>query len=235
MKNKLLILFLLLFNIMLGQCPSSIQTQGNNNSSSVTLYFYDSNNNVIGSCTCNLAGQSGNLNCSDCSYTIPSTSFSTVHIGNCVYSNTGDLIQVLPIELTYFTCNSLEDNILIEWKTESENNNQEFELLRSLDAVNWVKIYTKTGTGNSATPIKYWYNDYLLPTGIYYYKLIQRDYDGTETVSNITSCNFTLNPNVTIIYYNLIGQEIKLEEVSSGVYIKESRNKDKVKREVIYK
>lgn len=141
----------------------------------------------------------------------------------------------LPIELTYFTCNSLEDNILIEWQTESENNNQEFELWRSIDGVNWVKIYTKPGAGNSTAPIKYWYNDYLLPTGIYYYKLIQRDYDGTETVSNITSCNFTLNPNVIITYYNLIGQEVKLEEISSGFYIKESKNKDKIKREVIYK
>ena len=141
----------------------------------------------------------------------------------------------LPVELTSFTCNSLEDNILIEWETESENNNQEFQLWRSIDGVNWVKVYTRPGAGNSITPIKYWYNDYLLPTGTYYYKLIQRDYDSTETVSNITSCNFTLNPNVTITYYNLIGQEVKLEEVSSGFYIKESRNKDKIKREVIYK
>lgn len=142
---------------------------------------------------------------------------------------------ILPIELTYFKCSTMQDNILIEWETESESNNQEFQLWRSIDGVNWVKIYTRSGAGNSTTPKQYWYNDYLLPTGVYYYKLIQKDYNGTETSSDITSCNFILNSNLTITYYNLIGQEVKLEEVSSGFYIKESRNKDKVKREVIYK
>lgn len=142
---------------------------------------------------------------------------------------------ILPIELTYFKCSTMQDNILIEWETESESNNQEFQLWRSIDGVNWVKIYTRSGAGNSTIPKQYWYNDYLLPTGVYYYKLIQKDYNGTETSSDITSCNFILNSNLTITYYNLIGQEVKLEEVSSGFYIKESRNKDKVKREVIYK
>ena len=96
---------------------------------------------------------------------------------------------VLPIELVSFTANCNGRSALIEWTTATEKNNDYFVLERSNDAVNFKKIARVAGAGNSIEPINYAYTDYGVRGGDNYYRLVQVDYDGTSTASEIIVAN----------------------------------------------
>ncbi len=96
---------------------------------------------------------------------------------------------ILPIELTSFTATCNGKSSLIEWTTATEKNNDFFVLERSHDAVNFKEIARVAGAGNSIEPIDYAYTDYGARGGDNYYRLVQVDYDGTSTASEIIVAN----------------------------------------------
>ena len=96
---------------------------------------------------------------------------------------------VLPIELTSFTATCDGRSTLVEWSTATERNNDYFSLERSDDAINFTEIARVAGAGNSIEPLDYSYTDYGIHGGDNYYRLVQVDYDGTRTVSDIVVAN----------------------------------------------
>jgi len=96
---------------------------------------------------------------------------------------------VLPIELVSFTANCDGRSSLIEWTTATERNNDYFSLERSDDAINFTEIARVAGAGNSIEPLDYSYTDYGIHGGDNYYRLVQVDYDGTRTASEIIVAN----------------------------------------------
>ena len=96
---------------------------------------------------------------------------------------------VLPIELTSFTASCDGRSTLVEWTTASERNNDYFSLERSDDAINFTEIARVAGAGNSIEPLDYSYTDYGIHGGDNYYRLVQVDYDGTRTASEIVVAN----------------------------------------------
>ena len=96
---------------------------------------------------------------------------------------------VLPIELTSFTATCDGRSALVEWTTATERNNDYFSLERSDDAINFTEIARVAGAGNSIEQIDYSYTDYGIHGGNNYYRLVQVDYDGTRTASDIIVAN----------------------------------------------
>ncbi len=96
---------------------------------------------------------------------------------------------VLPIELTSFNATCDGRSTLVEWTTATEKNNDYFSIERSDDAINFTEIARVAGAGNSIDPIDYAYTDYGTHGGDNYYRLVQVDYDGTRTVSEIVVAN----------------------------------------------
>jgi hypothetical protein len=140
----------------------------------------------------------------------------------------------IPVELTSFTANVVEKNVTLNWITATETNNSGFEIQRSLDNSNFVKIGFLSGAGTTTELTRYSYQDNDLENGMYYYRLKQIDFDGTFSFSDViqadvnTKLDFTLyqnypnpfNPSTTIKYqipnsskvllkvYNILGKEI---------------------------
>jgi len=105
----------------------------------------------------------------------------------------------LPIELLSFTaqCNSLNQGnkeVLIQWQTVSETNNDYFILERSKDAINWLEIANIDGAGNSNSLLSYNYVDKFSKA---FYRLKQVDFDGNFSYSNIiqVKCEDNLQDN----------------------------------------
>ena len=96
---------------------------------------------------------------------------------------------LLPIELFSFSATCDGRSALIEWTTATEKNNDYFVIERSDDAMNFTEIARVAGAGNSIEPIDYSYTDYGIHGGDNYYRLVQVDYDGTRTVSEIVVAN----------------------------------------------
>ncbi|MBQ5423911.1 MAG: T9SS type A sorting domain-containing protein, partial [Bacteroidales bacterium] len=96
---------------------------------------------------------------------------------------------LLPIELLSFTATCNNKSALVEWSTASERNNDYFVIERSDDAMNFSEVGRVAGAGNSIEPLDYSYTDYGIHGGDNYYRLVQVDYDGTRTVSEIVVAN----------------------------------------------
>jgi len=120
---------------------------------------------------------------------------------------------VLPIELTSFTATCDGRSALVKWTTATEKNNDYFSLERSDDAINFVEIARIAGAGNSIEPLNYSYNDYGIYGGENYYRLVQVDYDGTRTASEIivVDCVETADEPDVLAYPNPFNNELTLE------------------------
>ena len=93
----------------------------------------------------------------------------------------------LPISLTSFTAKPVDKTILLNWATASENNNQKFEVLRSADGKNFESITTVNGAGNSDMEKYYSLVDENPYSGTNYYQLLQTDFNGSTSTSNVIS------------------------------------------------
>lgn len=99
----------------------------------------------------------------------------------------------LPVTLMGFQAeHSEEGQVLLTWKTATETNNDRFEIERSFDGINWPKLSSVSGAGNSFEPISYAFRDSNPISGTAYYRLVQVDFDGYSTISPIASVNYVV-------------------------------------------
>ena len=107
---------------------------------------------------------------------------------------TGEVVPTatLPVELLEFkaTANSAVKNVDLTWVTASEINNDYFVIERSTDANDWSPLDSVDGAGNSNAVLTYHYPDNNPYSGTSYYRLKQRDFDGTTEYSHIEVVNF---------------------------------------------
>jgi len=111
----------------------------------------------------------------------------------------------LPVELTDFSSIMNDDYVTLTWTTQSEENNDYFELLRSTNGFSYELIGTIEGSGTTSSANVYEYDDMNPIQGTSYYKLKQTDFDGeNEEFGPIVvevqeeasgQCIFTIYPN----------------------------------------
>ncbi|MBK0383296.1 T9SS type A sorting domain-containing protein [Pedobacter sp. SD-b] len=94
-------------------------------------------------------------------------------------------ITPLPIQLSAFTGRAISQSILLNWHTASEINNDYFDILRSADGKSFTTIGTSKGFGTSTNPHDYNFTDENPFAGTNYYQLVQHDFDGKTSTSNI--------------------------------------------------
>jgi hypothetical protein len=113
----------------------------------------------------------------------------------------------LPVKLTSFTANVESNDVLLRWTTASEQNNQGFEVERSVDGnvFEQVGFVKGAGSSNEVTSYRLLDNEAFAKTNanVLYYRLKQVDVDGKETYSTIVSVNInTENTNGMSVYPN---------------------------------
>lgn len=97
-------------------------------------------------------------------------------------------MAAIPVTFNNFSLAlSGKNNVAINWSTASETNNSHFEVLRSANAIDFEKIATIKGAGNSTVINNYLHTDYFLNAGTYYYKLKQVDFNGNFAYSKTQS------------------------------------------------
>ncbi|HPN39343.1 MAG TPA: T9SS type A sorting domain-containing protein [Melioribacteraceae bacterium] len=154
----------------------------------------------------------------------------------------------LPVELTSFEAEVVNNDVSLKWVTATELNNYGFEIERKKGNEDWIKIGFIEGSGNSNCIKNYTYIDNKLQYGKYLYRLKQIDTDGKFKYSNqiettILNLSFNVNQNypnpfnpattisfslpnkelVTLKIYDSLGKEIATlvnEELNQGIYEK---------------
>jgi hypothetical protein len=130
--------------------------------------------------------------------------------------NDGELFTVgsvsgatpLPITLASFSAKATDEGVRINWKTETEVDNDYFTIEKSRDGAEFFELGTIPGAGNSNTPKSYDFLDITPLAGRSYYRLKQTDFNGKLTVSKMAMVEF--NP-ASAVYPNPATKEVSLD------------------------
>ncbi|MDD2983891.1 MAG: choice-of-anchor Q domain-containing protein [Crocinitomicaceae bacterium] len=134
----------------------------------------------------------------------------------------------LPIELVKFDVVSENAQVLINWTTASERNNDFFTVEKSINGTSWSQLITVKGQGNSTSLNYYNVIDGQPYFGTSYYRLKQTDFDGKTEYFDIKSVNLNrknmdikVHPNPTSSFITVVGISNDAERVevvnSSGI------------------
>jgi len=134
--------------------------------------------------------------------------------------NAQGVCAILGVNLENFTATKQDASVLLKWKTSYELNNNYFDIERSSDGKNWLKIGTVKGMQNSANGYAYHFTDESPFAGKIYYRLKQVDNDGTLTYSPIATVVFTDNWRL-VVYPNPMLDKNGQLQVKSNHFIKE--------------
>ena len=152
--------------------------------------------------------------------------------GNGFYKLESDYF--VPVELATFNAQLVDEEVVLNWTTASELNNQGFEIEHSFDNESFSKIGFVPGFGTTTEMKSYSFRISDVEAGINYYRLKQLDFDGTTTIYNSievdgpipntfvlnqnhpnpfnpsTTISFSLpvESNVNIKLFNMLGQEV---------------------------
>ncbi|SMD34839.1 hypothetical protein SAMN04488029_2202 [Reichenbachiella faecimaris] len=94
------------------------------------------------------------------------------------WSEEVDMSEPLPVTLVFLRAKFQNDQVVIEWLTSSETNNNYFSIERSKSGDDWEVIGELAGSGNSNSNRSYMYIDRQPQKGRIYYRIKQTDFDG---------------------------------------------------------
>lgn len=121
------------------------------------------------------------------------------------YATTGAGVASAPLPVTYTSFSAKQNNNLISlyWQTASEQNNNYFEIQRSIDGINFEIIGKSSSkadaNGNSSKLLNYTFEDKNPLSGFSYYRLKQIDFNGKFEYSSIVSIDFEASKNISFV------------------------------------
>jgi len=108
-------------------------------------------------------------------------------------------VAPLPVELTSFTAITQNQKIILNWTTETELNNNGFEIQRRAANSEFVAIGFVKGAGTTTAQNEYTFTDRNLSNGIYFYRLKQIDFGGSYEYSSEVEVDFEGLVNYSLI------------------------------------
>jgi len=96
----------------------------------------------------------------------------------------------LPIELIEFWGVAHDESIILNWATANETNNSHFNVMKSDNGFDFIQLGVVQGAGTTTIEQQYGLLDNDPTPGINYYQLIQVDFDGTESKSNVIEVHY---------------------------------------------
>ncbi len=121
-----------------------------------------------------------------------------------------------PVELLWFTGEQEHNNVALQWKTASEENNDYFDVEFSTDGINYSSIGNVKGQGTTNVAAVYGFthkNAALLGYDVLYYRLKQVDFDGTFAYSDIIAVEVSSSLDAAKLFPNPVkrsGKEVEL-------------------------
>ncbi len=131
----------------------------------------------------------------------------------------GEGVGTLPVKLVKFLAAAEAKAAKLYWETASELNNDKFEIERSTNGTDFVKIGEVKGNGTSQKLNTYSFKDFAPINGVNYYRLKQLDFDGKFEYSEIKFVNFDIKETTFSVYPNPVTEFINFSEAVKSVEI----------------
>lgn len=144
----------------------------------------------------------------DGSYTGTGTTFGQTNSN--ITANTTVNGSGLPVELLYFDYSIVSSQVILNWATSSETNNNYFTIERSTDGISFETIATINGAGNSNSLLTYHFTDKNPIQGTSYYRLKQTDFNGKFEYFNAIACNFNAKSVSTGLINSMVTDNISV-------------------------
>jgi hypothetical protein len=115
----------------------------------------------------------------------------------------GEYVSPLPISLLSFTAEAESNDVLLNWTTSSEINNDHFTIEKTADplAAYFTTVGIVNGAGNSTSLLHYELIDGSPYQGISYYRLKQTDFDGRFSYSELVPIVFGKDKTGTVTVF----------------------------------
>lgn len=162
--------------------------------------------------------------------------YLNIHFNDQYFGNFCNLI--LPVELLTFTVEKRNQEVILNWQSLTETNNDYFEIQRRINGAPFETIGRLDGQGNSTEPEYYQFID-KPDKGLIYYRLKQIDFDGEVAYSetrqvefwDLPEQDFMFYPNpssakdIHLWYYVSQGEELdfSIYDVSGRLILRQSR------------
>lgn len=135
------------------------------------------------------------------------TSFSPFAFGSI------DVGSPLPVKWLAFNGVRSGMNVILNWTTAQEINNDHFEIERSEDGRNFVEIGSKLSQGNSSLPQTYQYIDQSASSlKRYYYRIRQVDLNGQSSYSVVIAVNYQEEEEAFGQHWNIFPNPIQRDQ-----------------------
>ena len=95
--------------------------------------------------------------------------------------------NALPVEFIKFTAQRMGSEVVLDWATATEENNDLFEVQRSEDGVNYEVLGEVKGAGTTINGQTYSFTDVSAPNIQLYYRLKQIDFNGVFDYSRVAN------------------------------------------------
>ena len=114
-----------------------------------------------------------------------------------------DLSKPLPVSYISFSAKSDGQNVILNWETAVEKNNEGFSILKSDNGITFEKIAFVSGNATTSAKSTYEFVDSSVQAGnTYYYRLEQKDFDGTSELSRIVGISMKSQVASAFVYPN---------------------------------
>jgi hypothetical protein len=186
--------------------------------------------------------------------TLPASNYSVAIIDtmNVFAAQSGGFYKLfspsfVPVELSSFTANVINNKVHLEWSTSTETNNLGFDIEHSYDNNQFVRLDFVSGSGTTTENKSYSYTVDKMFNSKSYFRLKQIDYDGTFKIydavevdallpnlydmtqnfpnpfnpSTTISFSLPVDANIKITVFNSLGEkihEITEASFSSGIH-----------------
>jgi hypothetical protein len=96
-----------------------------------------------------------------------------------------EVTGIIPVELISFAANTNGREVILNWSTATELNNNGFEIQRRVVESDFTTVGFVKGEGTTTNQKEYSYTDNDLTDGKYFYRLKQIDFNGAYEYSNV--------------------------------------------------
>ena len=125
----------------------------------------------------------------------------------------------LPVEFVRFTATKTGESVLLDWSTGMEINNDRFKIEHSSDGRTFSNIGEVSGAGTSSARTDYKFVHDFPKDGTNLYRIMQVDYNGTSTYSEIRAIEFSIDINRSNVYPNPFGNTLNIDSDLSNYQI----------------